>query len=193
MDILTTHKIAKELSCDISTVIKWIDHDKLSAYRTPGGHRRVHLDNLISFLNAHNIPIPKVFQKKKKKTNTILIVDDEEVIRRTLKRVIAKMLPGVKTEEACDGFETGQKLSKVKPDLVILDIGLPGMDGFKVCHDILKDSTLQGTRVLAVTGYGSETIGERIKEAGAHDFLPKPFDLDVLVEKIKNLISAQSP
>ncbi len=86
---------------------------------------------------------------------------------------------------ASDGFEAGHQVTKLKPDLVLLDIKLPGIDGFKVCKLIKKyDSNI---KIIAITGHPSEKIRKKILQSGAHYYLKKPIgfeDLSPIFKKI---------
>src|SRR5262249_17749261 len=75
--IYTTHDVSRILNVDPRSVINWIDQDLLPAFRTPGGHRRIRREDLLSFLHKQQIPIPPVLLEAKFK---ILIVDDDESI-----------------------------------------------------------------------------------------------------------------
>ena len=75
--IYTTHDVSRILQVNPRSVINWIDQDLLPAYRTPGGHRRIRREDLLSFLRKHQIPIPPILLDGKFK---ILIVDDDENI-----------------------------------------------------------------------------------------------------------------
>lgn len=90
-----------------------------------------------------------------------------------------------------DGNEGGTKAAARKPDLVILDVMMPGMSGWEVCRAIREDETLAETGVIMLTG-----IGERLNEMtsplyGADDYLDKPFDFGDLDDKIKQVLESR--
>ena len=175
-DIFTTYEISRLLSVDISTVINWINQEKLPAYRTPGGHRRVRKEDLFSFAKVYGIPL-----KDTPSERVILIVEDDADFRRVVKDLVKiRYGEGLSVFEADDGFMAGKMTEELGPDVVILDLYLPGINGFKVCEDIRRDPDLRGTRILAISGHNTEEIRARILKAGADDFLPKPFGLDQL-------------
>lgn len=185
-NLLTTYDIAQILSANRTTVIDWIEQGKLNAYRTPGGHRRVEKNDLICFLRTYKMPIPLSLQGDQK---SILIVDDEKPVRVMIRRFLEKTFSGIRLEEAVDGYEAGKMVQKIKPDLVILDLHLPGINGFQVCKDIRRDPELSGTRVLAISGYykTAEEI-KKIVENGADAFLVKPFSLNTLKKHAEKLL-----
>src|SRR5688572_15987181 len=131
-----TYDIARICQVSPPTIGRWIDEGKLPAFTTAGGHRRVWAKDLVVFLGAHNLPVPPDLCPSRLR---ILIADDEPSIRRIIVRIIQARFPQCETHEAEDGFEAGHKVGTLAPSLVILDIGLPGLDGFKVCRLIRKD------------------------------------------------------
>lgn len=176
--IYTTHDIARLVNADISTVSSWIDQNKLAAYRTPGGHRRVARENLMAFLKKYGMPAPE-----QRSDLRVLVVEDDPDFRRALTRMV-QTVPGVTVREAEDGFSAGRKVEEFKPDVVLLDLMLPGIDGFKVCREIRRDPALTETRVIVVSGHDTPENRRRVQEAGADAFLAKPLGLP----KIKGLI-----
>ncbi len=121
------------------------------------------------------------------KKPTILAADDDveilTLVVRQLKRLDANVL------EANDGEDALKIARREKPDLVVLDVMMPGMSGWEVCRAIREDSSIAKTPVLMLTG-----IGERLNEMtsplyGADDHLDKPFDFDELGERIKALLA----
>jgi len=93
------------------------------------------------------------------------------------------------TAVASDGFEAGVKIIEFKPGLVILDLVMPGMDGFEACRRIKENSNTAHIKVLAITGYDTEENKERIMSAGADAFMPKPLDMDRLLPNVDDLLN----
>jgi CheY-like chemotaxis protein len=180
-----TYEIANICDVTPSTVGNWIEKGLIPTFTTGGGHRRVWTDDLVKFLHAHNIPIPDAL--KNIENPKILIVDDEEHIRKLISRSLKKTYPDVEIHEAADGFEAGQKLATIVPFLVLLDLKLPGMDGFKVCELIRNSTKLKSVKVLAISGHNTEEYRARSLASGADDFLGKPFSVLELMEKITKL------
>ena len=119
----------------------------------------------------------------------ILVVDDEPAILSAIARALKKTSSSLQIETAKDGFEAGQKAAEFRPDLVILDLLLPGVDGFKVCEN-LKGSR-PDIKILAITGQASSEVRARIKACGADGFLAKPFEMEDLVGEVGRLISIE--
>ncbi len=126
-----------------------------------------------------------------KQSTKILVADDDLEILSLVKRHLRKM-DAVDIVEASDGEEALKAAKREKPDLVILDVMMPGMSGWEVCRAIREDESLAHTGVIMLTG-----IGERLNEMtsplyGADDYLDKPFDFGDLDEKVKGVLAARA-
>lgn len=181
----TTYEIAQFCEVTMRAVTQWIDHGKLPAYRTPGGHRRVKLSNFLAFLKQFQMPIPPSLESGSKVR--ILIVDDDKSMVGVMKRALTKFGEKVEIDVAIDGFEAGQKVMSFYPDLVLLDLKLPGIDGFSVCQKI-KDQKEKEIKVLVVTGYSSADVRKKALGCGADGFLEKPFKLPEFLDEVARLL-----
>src|SRR6185503_17085262 len=119
------------------SVINWIEQSLLPSYRTPGGHRRIRHDDLLAFLRKHEMPTPaSLFEGK----FSVLIVDDEHGIIDILQTFLQRQ-GGYEIASASDGITALIEVGRVKPDLLILYINIPGVDGVEVCRRIKADSS----------------------------------------------------
>ena len=118
----------------------------------------------------------------------ILIVDDEKNIVSSLTSILAD--EGYEVSIAGDGVEALELIQKDPPDLVILDIWLPGMDGIEVLKT-LKSYNL-GVEVLIMSGHGTIDTAIKATKLGAQDFIEKPFSLDRITESIKNILQEKN-
>ena len=182
-----TYEIAEICRVTPATIGNWIEKGILPTFSTGGGHRRVWDNDLVQFLKDHNIPIPEPLLSSTR-GQTILIVDDEPDVRRVVRRSLQKLYPDAVIFDAEDGYEAGQKVAQIIPSLIILDLKLPGMDGFKVCRGIREDPRTKHIKILAISGYNVEESRKHILAAGADDFLGKPFVLETLKEKVAPLL-----
>ncbi len=184
---LTTYEIAQHCQVTPRTVIQWINEGKLKAFRTPGNHSRVTNEEFLNFLKKYNMPIPQGFltvQADGKKR--ILIVDDDKGMVDSIRRLLIK--EGIDDlEMAYDGFEAGEKFASFKPNLVILDIRMPGLDGYKVCSRIRTNPDNKNVKILFISSAIDEDAIEQITKLGADGYLAKPFELEDLVNKVRDL------
>jgi DNA-binding response OmpR family regulator len=116
----------------------------------------------------------------------ILIVDDDPHIQGLL----VKMLTAHEyaTEVASDGFEAGIKIMKFRPGLVILDLFMPGMDGFQVCKQMKENPDTSHVKILILTGYDTKENRDRTIQAGADGYLAKPAEKDTLIRHVEDLL-----
>lgn len=119
----------------------------------------------------------------------IVIAEDETSLAAALSRMVLLAWPEAQIMIARDGFEAGVQVARNRPDLLLLDVNLPGLDGFWVCRMLRTDALLAGTRILAVSGDCEPELPLRIRGAGADDFLAKPFDHASLIDRIGVLLS----
>ena len=184
---LTTGQIAEYCHVTHRAVLNWVESGKLPAYRTPGKHSRVSVEDFVSFLHEYHMPVPAelesvpVIVPKK-----ILIVDDDRGIVNSLQRIL-KFENKYLIEVAYDGFEAGKKFSSFKPDFMILDIRMPGVDGYQVCAHIRSDPDNQHVKILAISGVSEAHEIKKIMDLGADDYLQKPFSNKDLKEKIRQM------
>jgi excisionase family DNA binding protein len=184
----TTHEVGKICQVDYTTVSRWVEQGKLEAFQTPGGHRRIRKQELLQFLKKHKMPLPPELAREGR--IHILVVDDDDAIQKLMGSVFRGTDWAYELETAVDGFEAGQKVLSFDPDVVILDVFLPGMNGFQVCQRIGQMKRAAPIKVLAISGEMTEEVREQILKAGALDVLPKPFSPKQMVEKLEALCPA---
>lgn len=116
----------------------------------------------------------------------ILIVDDEPNIVISLEYLMKR--EGWETSVAADGEAALAALEKGRPDLVILDVMLPRMNGFEVCRRLRADPRWQGVRILMLTAKGRDTEVEKGLGLGADAYVTKPFSTKDLISQIRALL-----
>jgi excisionase family DNA binding protein len=186
MRFLTTGQIATSCQVTIPTVKRWIREGYISAFQTAGGHFRITEDEFKRFQAVHRMPVdrpgPEVEVLPK-----ILIVDDDAALLDTLWEALT-WDGRYKVEVAQDGYEGLIKVGSFAPNLLVLDIRMPGLNGFQVCRRVKADPATRETRILAITGQGAQDTREQILEAGADGFLEKPIRLDDLQAEVARLV-----
>ena len=180
----TTGEVAELCHVTIPTVIKWIESGELEGFKIPGSkNRRITRESLLRFMKKYKIPTTAL---EKPKTR-ILVVDDEPKMLEVFDALLDK--EKYDTRMVSKGFEAGLA-KEFKPDLIILDIALPDIDGRKVCKFIRDIPEMQHVIILGISGYvqDPDELAELLKQ-GFNDYVTKPFDNDALLEKIKKLLS----
>lgn len=183
--VLTTFEAAKLCHVSYNTIKNWIKRGLFEAYRTAGGHLRIKAMDLEAFCREQGIPMDKDALPHARK---VLVIDDEESIRVALQEALQQYPEKFDIYTAADGFEAGSLMESARPDLVILDLVMPGMDGFKICQNIRHSPSLRHVKIVILTGFPSDRNIERATELGADLCLAKPIDRAVLFEHVKALM-----
>ena len=178
---LSTFVVAEMLGVDPSSVANWIDGGALRAYRTPGGHRRVSVDDLLAFLREHEMPIPPELREAPLR---VVVVHGDPRASGRVARAVRTARPDCEVTEANDGFRAGATVATVKPDVVILDLQTPGMDGLEVCRMIKSQPSTRHARVIAVTAHPSEDSRRAVK-CGAEKCLAKSVGPEELAAEVE--------
>lgn len=166
---LTPNETAALLMVAPATLRVWADKGLLKAQTTAGGHRRFLREEVERFQRKRD---PEGEHPAGNRIR-ILIVDDEAPLTRYLAALLNELAD---VDTASDGFTAGHLVHAFRPDVVLLDLMMDGLDGFQVCRQIKTDAVTRHIRVIAMTGYPTPENIERILAAGALDCLSKPLD-----------------
>jgi excisionase family DNA binding protein len=186
MEILTISEASKICGVSLKTLINWVDAGHIKAYRTLGGHRRIERDELYRFMEEHKMPIPK--EQKADKRKRILVVDDDKIIVESIVLALEEDEHGYDVISAGDGFEAGLQVSHFKPDLLILDIMMPDINGYEVCKRIKGNPESQRIKVIVLSAYLDQDNFNKMKEFGADACFSKPLPLPDLKKEIVKLL-----
>jgi len=118
---------------------------------------------------------------------TIMVVEDEPLSMRLAVDLLG--MNGFNVSSCIDGYSAVEMLKKEIPDLILLDINLPKINGFEVHRIIRQDHRLDKVKVIAFSASVMREDEERIRAAGFDDFIPKPIDTKGLIKKIKDHLS----
>jgi excisionase family DNA binding protein len=176
---LTLGQAAQFLGVAQSTIRKWSDSGRLTAFYTPGGHRRFRRSDLDVFLgNARRGTGPQV----------VLVVDDDDRLREYL-RVNLEM-EGYEVREAGSAEEGLAVLDQESPDLILLDVMMPGLDGWEMLSRVRERHGRDSIPVVMFSGKVDREQAAQAEEAGAQAFIGKPFDPQQLIASTKQLLRA---
>lgn len=188
----TTSEVARYCAVTNDGVLKWIKSGKLRAFSTPGGHYRVSSDDFREFLEKYDIPVDEGFFSGAPRTRTVLVVDDEPDIREIVRRILKETEPTLRIEEASDGYEAGIKIGHLQPDLVIMDIMMPRVDGLQLCRSIRENPETRAIKVLAITAFPEQDAIRKMYDAGADLCLIKPLQFDHFRLEVLRLLNEAS-
>lgn len=173
----STSEVAKYCHVTADTIRKWAEAGRIHVFKTPGGHRRIRRDDLVRFLRENKIPIHEDLDNAGIR---VLVVDDEKAVVSVIRRFLERSQTPFQIEVALDGFEAGHQIATFRPNVIFLDLRLPGMDGFEVCRRIKSDADTSASHIIAMTGYYEGDVAQRIVDMGASLLMQKPFTPDDL-------------
>jgi excisionase family DNA binding protein len=176
--LYTTGDVARLFHVSRPAVKKWIKAGKLRAVRTPGGHFRIPARQLERFRRMREQQVPP----------RILLVDDSEDVLASLADGFRHFWPDAKVECASDGYEALIKLGAFQPHVAVVDIRMPGIDGFEVCRRIKSSHVTSATKLLVITAHADLETPGRARAAGADDFLTKPMGIETVTTRVRALL-----
>jgi len=186
--VFTTGEAAKICKVSQQTIIRCFDNGQLKGFRVPGSKfRRIPREQLFLFMRDNGIPTDALETGKRK----VLVVDDDP----DLVELIVSVLEDdgrFETRVANNGFEAGMMVKEYRPDLIVLDVMLPDINGREVCVRVRGDHSLENVRIICISGMVERDKIMELKEAGADDFLQKPFETDALINRMCRLLEVES-
>ena len=186
MRYLTTGEVARWCQVSVGTVKNWIEAGQLEAFRTPGRHFRIRASELQRFQAAFG------FGTETAESQKILVADDQQEFVDLAIDAIRDLVPGAHVEGACGGYEALLRIGSLQPDLLLLDLRMPGLDGFEVCRRIKESPATKATRIVAMTGFDDLEAQQLAMTCGADAFIIKRQSLTALCRQIKALLDADA-
>ena len=187
--VYTTGEAAKICKVSQQTIIRCFDSGQLKGFRVPGSRfRRIPRDVLYKFMKENGIPTDALESGKRK----ALIVDDDRELTELMRDVLEND-GRFEVRTVNNGFDAGMMVKEYRPDVIVLDVMLPDINGKEVCHRVRADSNLEEVRIICISGMIEDDKIQELKLAGADDFLGKPFDVDVLIERMCSQLEMEVP
>jgi excisionase family DNA binding protein len=178
-DWLTLGQAAKFLGVAQSTIRKWSDLGRVPAFYTPGGHRRYKRADLQAFLDRSGPGKPA-------RGPLVLVVDDNSQVREVVR--VNLEVEGYAVREAANAEDGLSALEEEVPDLILLDVMMPQVDGWEMLRRVQERHGVGSIPVVMFSG--QLEANEEAVERGAQGFVGKPFDLRALVEQTKQIVPA---
>jgi excisionase family DNA binding protein len=186
--VFTTGEAAKICKVSQQTIIRCFDSGQLKGFRVPGSRfRRIPREQLYAFMRDNGIPTDALESGKRK----VLIVDDDQELVELIVDVLDKD-GRFEVRTVNNGFDAGMMVKEYHPDLIVLDVMLPDINGREVCQRVRTDKTMDDVRIICISGMVEEDKIEDLKSAGANDFLHKPFEVETLIERMCGLLDIEA-
>jgi excisionase family DNA binding protein len=180
--LYTSSEVGALLQVDPSSVKKWVDTGHLSAFRTPGGHRRIRAQDLLVFLDRHGIPVPRALRDAARRV--VVVVDDDPVQLRALTRRLRRAAPAVQVDPIADPLDALVRIGALQPHAVIVDVLMPRLSGLELCRALRKSTPTRHVVVIAVSASYTPALAADARAAGAHHVLAKPLEPNQLLDAI---------
>ena len=186
--VFTTGEAAKICKVSQQTIIRCFDNGSLKGFRVPGSRfRRIPREELYSFMKDNGIPTEALEEGKRR----LLIVDDDQDLVDLM--VDAFGLDGrwdIRT--ANNGFGAGMLVKDFRPEMVVLDVMLPDINGKEVCQRVRTDPAMKSTKVICISGMVERNKIDDLIAAGADDFMNKPFSVEDLIKRCCDLLEIEN-
>ncbi len=185
--VFTTGEAAKICKVSQQTIIRCFDSGQLKGFRVPGSRfRRIPRDVLYKFMKENGIPTDSLESGKRK---ALVVDDDEELVE--LIRDVLEADGRFEVRVANNGFDAGMMVKEYHPDIIVLDVMLPDINGKEVCQRVRSDSALDDVKIICISGMVEEDKIADLKVAGANKFVQKPFEVEALVEEMCQLLDVE--
>ena len=166
-----------------ATVAHWIDQGHLRGHRTPTGHRRVVAEDLIAFLEQHEMAVPEELRGPSGQ-DAIVVVEDDPNYRRALVRALEAAQLGARISAAPNGVDGLLEIGAVRPKVVVLDYGLPDLNALQVVERLLAPSRGFDAEVVVVTGGVGVEEQHGLQRIGVRQIIDKSAGMPAVVDAI---------
>jgi excisionase family DNA binding protein len=185
--VFTTGEAAKICKVSQQTIIRCFDNGQLKGFRVPGSRfRRIPREALYKFMKDNGIPTDALESGKRK----VLLVDDDTDLVGLMNKVLDED-GRFEVRIASNGFDAGMMVKDYRPDIIVLDVMLPDINGKEVCQRVRADTSLEDVRILCISGMVEEEKVQELRLAGADFFMHKPFDIEHLIEQMCLLLEIE--
>jgi len=156
---MTTHDVAQKLGVTIRSVQLWVEQGLLEGWKTPGGHRRITAESFDSFVSSQEIDITPTVNVDSQ-LRVVAVEDNEAMLKLYNFTVQSWQLP-IKLDCFTNGYEALINITQDIPDAVIIDLNMPGMDGFAMLDALNKSNILNQLAIIVISGLSNEEILSR--------------------------------
>ena len=182
--VFTTGEVAQICKVSQQTVIRCFDSGRLKGFRVPGSRfRRIPREALIAFMKNNQIPMEQLDSGKRR----VLVVDDDEAITEMFTELLERD-GRFEVKTASTGYDAGILTERFRPDVLLLDFKLPDINGNVVCRTIRSNPNFKHMQIIIISGVADPDEVAELKSAGADDFIRKPFDINVVINRIAELL-----
>ncbi|MBB1633551.1 response regulator [Cupriavidus sp. UME77] len=186
----STRTAAEMLGVSLRTVQLWVENGRLPAWKTDGGHRRIpadSVDRMVADQRSQTAAPATAAAAPAGRAFRVLLVEDDEHLLQIYRMALEALNPSVEILEATNGYDGLLLIGSSKPDLVLLDLIMPGIDGFRLCRTIDAQQEFAATRIVVVTSLDKHAIADRGGIPGHIRVFSKPIPMSVLQSLVVTL------
>lgn len=183
---LTTGDIAEYCEVNVTTVKRWIREDHLKGFQTPMGHFKVVKNDFIEFLKENHMPVDKAVLGSSELK--VLVIDDDPGMIKTIVMTLESLDYDLKVDTATDGYDGLMKIGNAVPNLLILDLNMPKIDGYEVIKRVKNTENYKSAEIMVVSSTLNEETEKKLMSIGVSKYLKKPFKLSELKEEVTVLL-----
>jgi len=189
-EVLTTREAAQMLGVALRTAQLWVESGVLRAWKTAGGHRRIARTSVEALLRERAAaigpsPAPESRTAEGSDRFTVLLVEDEPALLSSYMQHFDAMGPAADLVTASDGYEALIRIGETRPDLLLCDLSLPGIDGLRLIRHLRSDRAYKSLQIVVVTALGRRDIADRGGLPAGVRVFPRPLPFTDFAQLVK--------
>jgi CheY-like chemotaxis protein len=184
-DLVSLREASRVCGVSAATMNRWARASGVRLVRA-AGEKWIKRSYLAGLLRSRELPVPFEYERWPR----VLVVEDEGDLRALIEAHMRRWWHGAEIRGVGDGLRAMDLLTEYRPDLAVVDVNLPGKDGLKLCREAVLDPELVHTKIVVMTGSREPDIAARAFAEGAVEFIPKPFEPEVLRAAAQRLLGA---
>lgn len=189
MELCTTKQAAENLGVTSRTVLLWSKQGLLKSWRTPGGHRRFSVEEVEKLATdlLENTSTSNITQLGQKKLRVLVVEDDPYLLNLYSLNINSWDFP-IELSLSQDGYDGLYMAGICKPDLIVLDLNLPEVDGFQIIATLIKNGRISFDQIIIVSGLTEQNISSNLPNMKDITILKKPIDFERIKDIVKEKI-----
>lgn len=194
-EVFTTSEAARICNISKQKIVNLFDQGEIEGFKIPGPPgsksraRRIPRKSLLAFMQKHGIPTEALDQEQSaERKKKVLIVEDDKYAQELLQEILRVDMDVIEVHSAESGSDAGVLAGSLLPDLILLDLALPDIDGDEVFRSIRKVPSLSHTRVMVITAHSDDETRKRLVDAGVDAFLAKPISAGEVRKLVRHLL-----
>lgn len=177
---LTSHQVGALIQADPTSIQNWVEKGWLKAFRTPGGHRRIRVRDLLTFLSEHHMPVPRDLSFKRR----VMLVDDQQRELAAFARLLSPFEELLEVRALDNGIDALIQVGSFQPELIVLDVFMPSLDGREVLQRLKANPETARIEVIVASGRWTPALESEALASGALACVPKPIDVELVIEAL---------